>query len=296
MNYSALTTIASSRLHANDFVEMTKPRLSLLVLFSVAATGFLATGSVPDFWMVLHTVVGTALIAASASVANQYIERRSDAKMARTAGRPIPSGRVRPAEAIVFATILGVVGGAYLLVTVSPSTALLGMMTWLIYVVVYTPLKRISSLNTVVGALAGAMPVLIGWSGTGIPTNANCWAVFLLLFFWQFPHFMAIAWKYRHDYAAGDIRMLPVVHANGISTGVVAVLGAVAVLFSSLVPAIGHDSAAYVAVATLLGFVQLSLAIRFLILRDEQTSKSLLRGTLIYLPLILLFLVIFQTR
>jgi len=290
MSTSALTgertsNVVLSRLA--DYLELTKPRIIVLELIVAGAAACLAMPRGLDAFAVMHALFGTALVAASASIANQWWERVNDARMPRTADRPLPAGRVTSVEAIVFATLTLVVGLTWLISRVNLLTAALGLTSWIIYVLIYTPLKTRSSLNTAVGAVAGAIPILMGWTATGAPLNLTALALAGVLFLWQFPHFMAIAWMYRHDYAQAGHQMLPVVDPSGLRSGAQAVLGASLLIPVSLIPAIMPTSGSplvYLIWALTAGLLQLALAIRFALLRDEMSARWLLRATLLYLP------------
>jgi protoheme IX farnesyltransferase len=303
MNFTALTNGMSENtwgVRLGCFLELTKPRISLLVLFSVAAAGFAATGTSTNFWLIAGAVLGTGLIAISGNIANQILEIGPDAKMARTAARPLPSARVSVADAFWLMTATGLIGTVYLAVFVNHLAASLGVLTWLFYVAAYTPMKYRSSWNTAVGAIPGAIPVLIGWAATETPFDARCASLFLIVFFWQFPHFMAIAWKYRDDYRAGGQKMLTVTEPSGVAAGWLSVGTAMALLPVSLWPVLEFGlaepaSIAYLALATGLGLWQLRIAFRFLIARNDRNARQLLHASLIYLPL-MLFLFTFLPR
>jgi protoheme IX farnesyltransferase len=276
---------AASRL--SDYLELTKPRIVVLELIVAGAAACLAARQSLDVYTVFHALAATALVAASASIANQWLERRTDARMRRTANRPLPAGRVTGAEAVVLSAAALAVGLAWLATKVNVTTALLGLASWAIYVVIYTPLKLRSPINTTVGAVAGAIPILMGWTATGAPLNLTALSLAGVLFLWQFPHFMAIAWLYRHDYAIAGHRMLTVVDPSGIRAGVQAIAGASLLIPVSLIPAVQPTSGSpmvYALWATALGGAQLALAIRFAVQRDERSARLLLRSTLIYLP------------
>jgi len=271
----------------SDYVELTKPRIVVLELIVAAAAACLAARHALDVTVVLHALGATALVAGSASIANQWLERRVDARMRRTAGRPLPAGRVTGAEAVTLSAVALGLGVAWLAYQVNLTTAALGLASWTIYVAVYTPLKTRSPVNTAVGAVAGAIPILMGWTATGAPLGLNAMSLAGVLFLWQFPHFMAIAWLYRRDYAVAGHRMLTVVDASGIRAGVQAITAAALLIPVSLIPALQPTSGSpmvYALWATLLGGAQLALAIRFALERDEASARLLLRGTLIYLP------------
>lgn len=283
---------------ATDYVELTKPRIGALVLVAVAASGFVARWGRPDPVALLNALLGTLLVAASASALNQWWERRSDILMDRTASRPLPAGRLRTTEVVGFALLTFVAGGVYLAVAVNGLTAIWSIFSWFVYVWVYTPLKARSSLNTAVGAVAGAMPVLIGWSAVGgsldLTADPRVAALFVLLFLWQFPHFMAIAWIYRQQYARAGLKMLTVVDPSGRRAGVQALVSALGLLPVSFIPALfspGIGGSVYLVAAFVLGLGQLVCAVHFMVRRDELAARRLLRASLIYLPVLLGFLV-----
>lgn len=270
-----------------DYLELTKPRIVVLELIVAGAAACLAMPRGIDALAVMHALLGTALVAASASVANQWIECSRDARMPRTADRPLPAGRVTGAEALLLSTIMLMIGMYWLLTRANLLTACLGLTSWVLYVLVYTPLKTRTPLNTAVGAVAGAIPILMGWTATGVPLNLTALALAGVLFLWQFPHFMAIAWLYRHDYAKAGHRMLPVVDPSGYRSGAQAVVAASLLIPVSLVPSLMPTSGSplfYLVWALGLGGAQLGLAIRFALFRDEQSARLLLRATLLYLP------------
>jgi protoheme IX farnesyltransferase len=232
-------------------------------------------------------LIGTTLVAASASVFNQWLERDADAHMRRTQNRPLPARRLGHRETFVLGTATVLVGLAYLLNLAGRPAASWAAATWLLYVGAYTPLKTRTWLNTVVGAVPGALPVVIGWTGVGGELNTRCLCLFLLVFLWQFPHFMAIAWLYRAEYRAAQMQMLTVVDPSGRRAGVQAVVAAACVLLVSFVPSalMISGSPLYLVSTLLLGLWQLSCAVRFLDHRSDVTARRLLRASLLYLPL-----------
>ena len=279
--------VASVIARLGDYLELTKPRIVVLELFVAAAVAHLAAPHTLDAITVLHALAGTALVAASASIANHWLERRIDTTMRRTADRPCASGRVSTAEALTLAVVALAAGLAWLAWRVNLLTALLGLASWLLYVVIYTPLKRRSPLNTAVGAVAGAIPLLMGWTATGMPLDLTAWSLAGVLFLWQFPHFMAIAWLYRSDYATAGHQMMSVVDPTGVRCGVQAIVGAAALIPVSLIPALDPASGSpmvYSLWAVLLGVVQFAFAVQFALARDDQSARRLLRATLVFLP------------
>ncbi|MCH7752673.1 MAG: protoheme IX farnesyltransferase, partial [Planctomycetes bacterium] len=214
-------------------------------------------------------------------------ERDIRARMTRKASRPVPAGRVSNAEAVLLSALTLGVGTAWLVWQVNLLTATLGLASWIIYVAIYTPLKTRTPLNTTVGAVAGAIPILMGWSATGAPINLQAMALAGVIFLWQFPHFMAIAWLYRRDYAAAGHQMLPVVDPTGLRCAAQAVVGALVLIPISLIPSLssaGGSPLVYFVWTLCLGLTQFGLAVRFALRRDEASARLLLRATLFYLP------------
>lgn len=276
-----------------DYIELTKPRIALMELVTVTVAAFVARWHALDLISLIHTLIGTTLVAGSASALNQCLELQLDRRMDRTIDRPLPSGRLGLTEAATFGVVSGVLGVIYLAATVGGLVAMLGLASWLLYVVIYTPLKTRTTFNTLVGAIAGAMPVLMGWFAAGGSWGLAPLVLFAIVFLWQFPHFMAIAWLYRRDYAAAGMQMLPVVDRTGRSAGVQAVCAALVLLPISLLPAVVHFAGpVYLAVALLLGLGQLAAAVWFCRRRHEISARYLLRASLVYLPAVLLALML----
>ncbi len=270
-----------------DYLQLTKPRIVVLELIVAAVAACLAVPHALDAVVVMHALWGTALVAASASIANQWWERDIDALMPRTADRPLPAGRVSSAEAVVLSAVTLGVGVAWLVWQVNLLTAALGVASWVLYVVVYTPLKTRTPLNTTVGAVAGAIPVLMGWTATGAPISLLAMALAGVIFLWQFPHFMAIAWLYRREYAAAGHQMLSSADHSGLRCAVQAVIGALVLIPISLLPSlssVGGSPLVYFVWTLCLGLTQFGLAVRFALWRDELSARLLLRGTLLYVP------------
>ena len=277
----------------NDYLELTKPRIAVLELVTVALAAFTARWMLPDAALLAWLLSGTALVAAGASAWNQWLEVGTDLRMRRTAERPLPAGRLTPRQVAVFGFVTTIAGVVLLASQVNPLTATFGFATWFLYVVVYTPMKRYTSLNTVVGAIAGAMPVLMGWAAVEGPLNLSAAALFMIVFLWQFPHFMAIAWIYREQYARAGLQMLTVVDPSGRRAGAQAVVTALILIPVSLLPSV-VDSAGplYFVWACCLGLAQLACTVRFMARLDEPSARILLRASVIYLPSLLLMLML----
>ena len=278
-----------------DYLEMTKPRIVLLELIVAGAAACVASPHSLNVAVVMHALFGTAMVAASASIANGWWERASDALMPRTADRPLPTGRVTSLEALLFSGVTLSLGLVWLVWQVNLLTAALGLASWIVYALIYTPLKTRTTLNTTVGAVSGAIPILMGWTATGEPLTLTAFALAGVLFLWQFPHFMAIAWLYRRDYAAAGHRMLSVVDPSGIRSGAQAVVTSLVLIPISLIPAVlptGGSPLVYLVWTFFLGVAQFALSVRFALLRDEASARLLLRGTLLYLPAWMIMLLI----
>jgi heme o synthase len=276
-----------------DYLALTKPRLNVLVVASSAAGYYLGRSSAADAplgtsaWAMLGAVTGTALVAAGAAVLNQVSERASDALMRRTRHRPLPDGRVGAPEARVFGIALSVAGLALLASRANALAAALALATLVVYLGVYTPMKRRTPVATLVGAVPGALPPLIGWTAASGALGAGGVALFAIVFLWQIPHFMAIAWLYRDDYAAAGFPVLPVVEPDGRRAGRDAVVCAAALVPVSLAPALTHVAGAgYLAAAAVLGAGLLWLAARFAVARSDRSARALFFGSITYLPLL----------
>jgi protoheme IX farnesyltransferase len=266
-----------------------------MVLVAVAVAAFVASWGQLTAWQLFHVLFGTALIAASASAANQWLERGRDALMNRTVHRPLPAGRLRGSTVMAFSVSTLVAGSTYLVATTTWSAAAYGLLTWLLYVAVYTPLKAHSPWNTGVGAVAGAMPVLMGWTAVDGPLGWRAAVLFSILLLWQFPHFMAIAWIYREDYRRAGMRMLTVVEPTGRLAGMHSVLAALALLPVSIAPGLVQRDWGGVLFATsafAMTFGLLLCSLVFLLTRTDGTARILLRATLIYLPGIFVLLLL----
>jgi protoheme IX farnesyltransferase len=281
-----------------DYLELTKPRVSILVLFTVAAGAWLATAGAIDVPALLHALIGTALVAGGASALNQLLERKSDGLMRRTENRPLPAGRLQPWQVLLFGAALGIAGVAYLaLMLRQPLAAIVAALTFLSYVFLYTPLKRKTSLNTLVGAIPGALPPVIGWTAVRGSIGPEAGALFLILFVWQVPHFLAIAWIYRDDYARARLRMLPVIDREGGMTGRQMVAYCLVLIAASLAPIyVLKAGPVYLVGALVLGTLFLLSAIGFMRASSIGNARRVLRASLLYLPALLALLLIEVTQ
>jgi protoheme IX farnesyltransferase len=272
---------------AADYVELTKPRIVALELVTVIVAAHLAAPRGIDRWVLVHGVLGAALVAASAGAINQWWERTTDARMSRTARRPLPAGRLSSMQVVFFGAATLIVGVLELVLGVGWLTAAVAGATWFVYIFAYTPLKTRSPLNTAVGAVSGALPILIGWTAAGAAVDMRALALMGVMFLWQFPHFMAIAWLHRADYARARQQMLTVVDPTGLRAGAQALIAALLLVPVSLVPALSPQAgsaAVYCLWAILLGAGQVVASTQFLVHRDDVTARRLLRASLVYLP------------
>lgn len=275
------------------YSELTKPRITFLIVLTAAAGFALATKGRIDYLRMVSAMIGIGLLSSGIATLNQYMERDLDALMRRTADRPLPSGKVSPWEALVFGTGLTVLAELYLAVLINPLTALLGLTVIAGYLFAYTPLKTKTSLSTLVGAFPGAVPPLIGWTAARGELSIEAWVLFAILFLWQFPHFLAIAWMYREDYARAGILMLPVVEPDGKITGQQIVIYTLMLLPVSLLPTVlGVSGKAYFVGAIMLGLVFLYSSVRAAFSQSRQEARRLLLASVIYLPILFILMVV----
>ena len=273
----------------SDLSEMVKPGITLMVVLTAGLGFLLAEGSGVAFVLLLHTLLGTGLVSGGASVLNQVLERDVDALMRRTAHRPLPAGRLDPDTALLFGVALAVLGLVELAFFVNLLTALLGALALAGYVFLYTPLKRVTSLATVVGAVPGAIPPMMGWSAVRGELDPAAWVLFGILFFWQMPHFLAIAWLCREDYANAGFPMLTVKDPDGRRTAQQAILYCVPLVPLSLLPSVlGLLGAVYFVGALTLGITYLGFAFGFARLRSTAGARWLMFSSLLYFPGVLL--------
>ena len=277
-----------------DLVELTKPRIAVMVLFTVAVGALLANPVSADLVQLVHALIGTALVASGASALNQWLERQSDAQMRRTENRPLPAGRLSPGEALGFGIALSVIGLVYMfLVMAHPLAGLVTAVTLLSYVFIYTPLKSKTTLNTLIGAVPGALPPVIGWTAMTGSLDKMAGVLFLIVFFWQVPHFLAIAWMYREDYARAGLKMLPNVDAEGSATSRQMLLYALALVPVSLLPVYLHEAGGMYAFGALgLGLYFLRSVWRFALAPGQPQARKVLHASLVYLPGVLALLLV----
>ena len=274
------------------YLELTKPRLTGLAVLSTGAGYALGSMGACDWPRLGLTLLGAALVGGGGNALNEWLEREQDALMMRTRRRPLPSGRVAPRPALWFGIVTSLVG-VFVLSRVNPLAAGLGLLTLISYVGIYTPLKRITPLCTLVGAVPGAMPPLIGWAASVGSLSVEAWILCAVLFLWQLPHFLAIAWMYRDDYAAAGFRMLPVIDAEGSRTGRQMVLYALALLPASLLPTlVGLSGPVYFCAALAVGAWFVALALLAAWSKSLASARRLFLGSIGYLPLMLLLMVL----
>jgi len=270
------------------YLALTKPDVSFLVVLTTAAGFYLGSRGPLDLLRLAHTVFGTTLVAAGTSALNHYFERASDAKMRRTVSRPLPSGLLQSAEALRFGVGLAAAGTIYLAFAAGALASLLALGTCVSYLAAYTPLKKRTTLATLVGAFPGAVPPLIGWAAARGTLSLEAWILYAIMFLWQFPHFLAIAWMYREDYARAGIRMLPVVDRSGVATFRQVLLTALALVPASLLPAIvGLAGVRYFFGALVLGLALVQMCLWAARTKTNVRAKWLMHATVLHLPLLL---------
>jgi len=274
-----------ARASAADWLELTKPRITVMVVFTAMVGFVVASPASPWSGLLTAALVGTGLVAGGASVLNMVIERDTDALMHRTRTRPIPAGRIRPAEARWFGALLTLGGLALLASLCGTLAALVAFSTWASYLFLYTPLKRRTHLSTLVGAVPGALPPVIGWAAASGRLEPGAFILFAIVFLWQIPHFLAIAWLYREDYERGGFPMLPVIDREGRITGRQAVLHSVALVVVSLAPvAAGLGDAVYLVGALVLGMALTLAALQLSRARNVAAARTLFLASVLYLP------------
>jgi len=279
-----------------DYLELTKPRITVLILICTAVGYFFGSPNSFHLALFVHVLLGTALMASGTAALNQWYEADSDAKMHRTSKRPIPAGRIKRIDGLLFGVVLSIAGFADLWFGTNALAAGLGLFTLATYIFLYTPLKRRSAVCTTVGALPGAMPPLIGYAAASGRLDTWAFALFLILFVWQFPHFYAIAWMYREDYARGGIRMLPVIEPDGESTARRIVACSILLIPISLVPRLlGMTGSIYAAAAVVVGMGLIYIGMRLGRERTCARARHVLLASVLYLPIVLAVMVIDRT-
>ncbi len=292
LNQTAVAPL-SVRERLAAYAELTKPRITSLIVLTSAAGFALASPGAVNYSALIAAMVGIALLSSGIATLNQYMERDLDALMRRTVDRPLPSGKLHPNEALIFGWGLTLGAEIYLALLVNPLTALLGLTVIAGYLFAYTPLKTRTTLSTMVGAFPGAVPPLIGWAAARGEIGLEAWVLFAILFLWQFPHFLAIAWMYREDYGRAGILMLPVVEPEGRVTAQQIVVYTVLLLPVSVLPALlGTSGKIYFVGAIILGLLFLYSSVRAAISKSRQEAKRLLLASVIYLPLLFILMVV----
>jgi protoheme IX farnesyltransferase len=290
-------TLPAERSWTSVFADLIKARLTFLVLLTTLVGFYLGWNGPANYWLMLHAVLGTGLVASGAAALNQLLEREYDAKMRRTRNRPLPSGRMQPTTVMVFGGVCACAGLLYLALAVNLTTSVIGAVSLLSYLFIYTPLKRITWLNTVVGAVPGALPPLMGWTAARGQLSPEGWALFAILAFWQLPHFFAIAWMYRDEYAKAGFVMLPAVDPDGRRTGRQAVSHTLGLLPVSLCPFVFHMTGpVYLVAALVLGLVFLWCAIQFARQLTLVRARQLFLVSILYLPLLLTMMVLDKVK
>ena len=290
---AAQITTISSRERIAAFVELTKPRIAFMLLLTSAAGFYLGNRGSFDIVLFTNSMIGIVLLAYGVATLNQWLERRTDVLMDRTATRPLPTGKVTPFEALIFGSILCLSAEIYLYFLVNPLTAALGVSVIVGYVLLYTPLKTRTSASTAIGAIPGAMPPLMGWTASANEITLGAWALFAFLFLWQFPHFLAIAWMYKDQYAKAGILMLPVVEPSGRITARQIVLFTIMMVPVSLAPFfLGFAGWIFLTAATILGIWFLIESVRTARSKTPEMARRLLLVSVLYLPILFAILVL----
>ena len=275
----------------SDYWELTKPGVTFMVIISTLGGFYLASPAKMDLLLLLNTLAGSWLVSAGTNALNQLIERNIDAKMKRTRNRPLPAGRLQPTEVRWFSVTISVLGIAHLAFFVNVLTSVLALLTLLSYVFLYTPMKRTTSFSTVVGAVPGALPAMGGWAAVRNGISAEAWVLFAILFFWQLPHFLAIAWIYREDYARGGFPVLPVIDEVGTNTGLHVIANCLALLTVSLLPTLlGLTGAVYFWGALICGLAFFASGLLLAFQKSNRSARRLLHASILYLPLLFAFM------
>jgi protoheme IX farnesyltransferase len=294
MRAATATLLAGTR--TSDYLALAKPRLNLLVVASTVAGFAMAGGDASNVPLLSWTILGTALVAGGASAFNQVMERSTDGLMRRTRMRPLPDNRLPIREAVVFASLSSLAGLLILALGVNVLAAVVALVTLASYAIVYTPLKRRTSFATVIGAIPGALPPVIGWAAAQNLLTQGAWVLFGIVFLWQLPHFLAIAWMYRDDYARAGLPMLPVIDPGGRSTAQQALVYTAALVPVALAPTlVGMSGPVYFAGALILTMMFLGIVVKFAMSRSMRNARSLFLASITYLPLLWMLMIVDRT-
>lgn len=281
--------LATRRVRFADLMELTKPRITFLVLITTLVGFYMGLREGLRLMLLFHTIIGTALVAGGASALNQYVERDLDARMLRTRSRPLPDGRLQPNAALLFSAIISALGIAYLMFFVNIITGLIGVFTLAGYIFVYTPLKTRTSLCTLIGAFPGAAPPVMGWTAARGEIDAVALTLFAILFLWQMPHFFAIAWIFTDDYKRGGF----LTHGSGVKTGRQIIFFCCALIPISVLPTtLGLTGMTYLIGAIMLGFLYLGYGLAVALFRSNTHAQRLLRISVLYLPALLVLMML----
>lgn len=280
-----------------DYWSTTKPEVNFLVVASSLVGFYLGSSGPVRFGLLLNTLFGAFLVASGTATLNEYMERAYDARMKRTAGRPLPAGRIRPLEGLVLGLLLSAAGSVYLDLTTNRLACSIAVLTLLIYLVLYTPLKRKTPLCTLVGAVAGAMPPLIGWAAARGSLSSEAWVLYLILFLWQFPHFTAIAWMYRQDYSRAGYLMLPPGDQKGrfMATQVLG-FSLLLIIITTIPTLMGQAGRIYLMGAMVLGLFFLYYGVRLALSKSNVLARRVVLASVVYLPLIYILMMVNKTR
>lgn len=292
LNRAAILERPSAQL-LRDYFDLSKPGIGFYAVITTFTSFWLATQGPLDLWLLAHTLLATALVTAGGGALNQVMEIQVDSEMRRTEKRPLPAGRVAIEPALAFGVITSIGGVLWLYLSVNGLTSLLAIATLIGYLFVYTPLKKTTHLATVIGAFPGAIPILIGWTAVTNSIDWRGWVLFGILFLWQIPHFLAIAWMYRNDYARAGFPMLTVVEPEGFHAGYQSVIYLAALIPLSLLPTLMRMTGiTYFSSALVLGLVFFASGAQLALKRNNQSAKRLLLASILYLPLLLLVMIL----
>ncbi|MHC4063244.1 MAG: heme o synthase [Planctomycetota bacterium] len=274
-------------------MELTKPRLTSLAVMATLVGYGLGVGAVFEPAVLFATFIGAWLVGGGVNALNQYLERGTDARMSRTSGRPLPAGRLAPEEALCFGSVTAAAGVGYLALTVNPLTGAIALAIVLSYLFVYTPLKRVSPLSTAAGAVSGALPMVMGWAAAGREITPVGWALFAIVFVWQFPHFFAICWLHREDYARAGCPMLPVRDRTGVNTAVQSTLLCLLLVPVTLLPTwLGLTGRVYVLAAVAVGLVLAGFGLAWAVRPSRSRARRMVVASVVYLPLLMVFMLV----